>query len=68
MAAWASTGIDSLDAVLTGLQKGDNVVWQVDNVDDFATFVGPYVTRAGQDGRRLVYMCQNLQSGCRWGF
>lgn len=56
MAAWASTGIESLDAVLTGLNKGDNVVWQVDGIDDFAAFVGPYVERAKRDGRRLVYM------------
>jgi hypothetical protein len=56
MAGWASTGIDSLDAVFTGLQKGDNVVWQVDSIDDFAAFVSPYVARAGQDGRRLIYM------------
>ena len=56
MAGWASTGIDSLDAVLTGLEKGDNVVWQVDHIDDFAAFVDPYVERARQQGRRLVYL------------
>ena len=56
MVGWASTGIDGLDAVLTGLQKGDNVVWQVDGIDDFAAFVDPYVERAERQGRRLVYM------------
>jgi hypothetical protein len=56
MVGWASTGIDGLDTVLTGLQKGDNVVWQVDHIDDFAAFVDPYVKRAGQQNRRLVYM------------
>jgi len=56
MAGWASTGIDGLDAVLTGLEKGDNIVWQVDHIDDFADFVDPYVERAGQQGRRLVYL------------
>jgi hypothetical protein len=56
MSGWASTGIDSLDDVLTGLEKGDNVVWQVDNIGDFASFVGSYVERARQQGRRLVYM------------
>jgi hypothetical protein len=56
MIGWASTGFDGLDTVLTGLQKGDNVVWQVDHIDDFAAFVKPYVERAGQQGRRLVYM------------
>jgi hypothetical protein len=56
MTGWASTGIDGLDTVLTGLQKGDNVVWQVDNIENFAAFVDPYVKRAKQQERRLVYM------------
>lgn len=56
MVGWASTGIDGLDAVLTGLEKGDNIVWQVDHIDDFADFVDPYVERAVQQGRRLVYL------------
>lgn len=56
MSGWASTGIDSLDAVLTGLEKGDNVVWQVDGIRDFAAFVASYVERARQQARRLVYM------------
>jgi hypothetical protein len=56
MAGWASTGIDGLDTVLTGLEKGDNVVWQVDHIENFAAFVDPYVERANQQERRLVYM------------
>ena len=56
MPGWASTGIESLDAVLTGLQKGDNVVWQVDSIDDFAAFVTPYVQRASHQNRQMVYM------------
>ena len=56
MAGWASTGIDGLDDVLTGLEKGDNVVWQVDCIEDFSAFVDPYVERAKQQHRRLVYM------------
>jgi len=56
MAGWASTGSESLDRILTGLQKGDNVVWQVDSVEHFRSFVDPYVARAAKDGRKLVYM------------
>ncbi|UCG55579.1 MAG: PEP/pyruvate-binding domain-containing protein [Phycisphaerales bacterium] len=56
MVGWASTGLEGLDDVLGGLQKGDNVVWQVDQIDDFRDFVRPYVGRAAQDGRKLVYM------------
>ncbi|MEJ2701775.1 MAG: PEP/pyruvate-binding domain-containing protein [Sedimentisphaerales bacterium] len=56
MPGWASTGIESLDAMLGGLQKGDNVVWQVDGIDDFAAFVAAYVERASRQGRRIVYI------------
>ncbi|MHC4745167.1 MAG: PEP/pyruvate-binding domain-containing protein, partial [Planctomycetota bacterium] len=56
MAGWASTGLEGLDKVITGLQKGDNVVWQVDSVEHFRSFVDPYVARAAQDGRKIVYM------------
>jgi hypothetical protein len=56
MPGWASTGIDSLDNVFTGLNKGDNVVWQVDSIDDFSDFVTPYIERARQQSRRVVYV------------
>jgi hypothetical protein len=56
MAGWASTGIGGLDEVLTGLEKGDNVVWQVDCIEDFSPFVRSYVERANRQARRLVYM------------
>jgi hypothetical protein len=55
MGAWASTGFDGLDELLS-LQKGDNVVWQVDSVDDFRCFVKPYVTRALRENRKVVYL------------
>ena len=56
MAAWASTGLRGLDNVLNDLRKGDNIVWQVDRVEDYQQFVAPYVARAKQDGRKLIYM------------
>jgi len=56
MAAWASTGIEGLDEVLCDLKKGDNVVWQVDSIDDYRHFVSPYIARAIQDGRNVIYM------------
>ena len=56
MAERESTGLQGLDEVLNHLRKGDNVVWQVDSVNDFLHFVRPFVTRARQDSRRLVYL------------
>lgn len=51
-----ASGIKGLDGVITGLQLGDNVVWQIDYIDDYSYFVGPFVKRAIKDKRRLVYI------------
>ncbi len=56
MAAWASTGLTGLDEILCDLKKGDNVVWQVESIEDYQRFVTPYLDRAIQDGRKVVYM------------
>ncbi len=50
------TGIKGLDRVITGLQLGDNVVWQIDSIDHYADFVRPFVEQALEDKRRLVYI------------
>ncbi|HBI48174.1 MAG TPA: phosphoenolpyruvate synthase [Smithella sp.] len=51
-----STGIKGLDKTLNYLQMGDNVVFQVENIEDYKTFVNPYVKTALEKGRRIVYM------------
>ncbi len=50
-----STGLPALDAVLQGLRAGDNVVWQVETLDDYAPLVAAFVARARSEGRPLVY-------------
>ena len=50
-----STGLPGLDQVLTGLRPGDNVVWQVDSLDDYAALVQPFCQWARRNGRKLVY-------------
>ncbi len=52
----ATSGLPGLDAVLNGLQMGDNVVLQVDDIADYATFVTPFVSSALDSGRRVVYI------------
>lgn len=52
----ASTGIPGLDEILNGLRLGDNVVWQVDEIEDYRHFVTPLVRNALSEGRRIVYM------------
>src|SRR4030043_1516372 len=56
MAEQASTGLKGLDEVLNHLRKGDNVVWQVDSIDDFRSFVTPFITTAVQNDKKVVYM------------
>ncbi len=51
-----STGIKGLDKTLNYLQMGDNVVFQVENIEDYQRFINPYVQTALDRGRRVVYM------------
>ncbi|PWB65453.1 MAG: pyruvate, phosphate dikinase [Deltaproteobacteria bacterium] len=50
-----STGLPGLDGVIQGLLPGDNIVWQVDSVDDYAPFAAPFCEDALRQGKRLVY-------------
>jgi Pyruvate phosphate dikinase, AMP/ATP-binding domain len=51
-----TTGINGLDKIITKLMIGDNVVWQIDDLEDYKDFVKPYVQSALEEGRRIVYM------------
>lgn len=50
-----STGLPGLDRVLRGIEPGDNIVWGVDTIDEYAQLVVPYAAEAERAGRRLVY-------------
>ena len=50
-----STGLPELDRVLKGLIPGDNVVWQVEDVEDYVPFVRPFCRHARRQEHRLVY-------------
>ena len=52
----ASTGIVNFDEVIDSLRTGDNVVWQVDDIEDYAYFVTFFVNRALAEGKRVNYM------------
>ena len=51
-----STGLKGLDDVITGLKAGDNVVWQIDDIKDYADLVKPFVRQALKDNKKLIYM------------
>lgn len=50
-----TTGLPGLDAVLRGVQPGDNIVWQVEALADYELLVRRYAAAARAQGRRLVY-------------
>ncbi|MFA6450509.1 MAG: PEP/pyruvate-binding domain-containing protein [bacterium] len=50
-----STGLPGLDTMLKGLIPGDNIVWQLDNMDDLSFLLKPYCESARVRGRKIVY-------------
>ena len=50
-----STGLPELDELLRGLMAGDNIVWQVETIEDYLSFVEPYSRNAVAAGKRLIY-------------
>ena len=50
-----STGLPSLDQVLRAVLPGDNIVWQVDAIADYAALVAPFWSTALRLGHKVVY-------------
>lgn len=50
-----STGIQALDELVYGLRAGDNVVWKVDSVADYAAMTQPFWRAAARSGHKVVY-------------
>ncbi len=49
------SGIPQMDEHFDNIRLGDNVVWRVDDLEQFKLFVGPYVKQAIADRRNLIY-------------
>ena len=52
----ASTGHSGLDGLIDKLRLGDNVVWHVDDLEDYQTFVTLLLRRAHEEQRKVVYI------------
>ena len=50
------SGIEALDEVLQGIRLGDNIVWQVDQLEDYIYFIEPFSKATINDGWKLVYL------------
>ena len=51
-----STGLDDVDRVINYLKKGDNVVWQVDDIDHFRKFARPFAKKTIAEKEKLIYL------------
>jgi hypothetical protein len=49
------SGIPQMDEHFDNIRLGDNVVWRVDNLEEFKLFMRPYVKQAIKDKRNLIY-------------
>jgi hypothetical protein len=50
-----STGLTGLDAALKGLILGDNIVWEVESIEDYAPFVRAFYRQADKLAAPFVY-------------
>ncbi len=50
-----TSGLPELDRALCGILAGDNIVWNVDDVEQYRRVARPYAEAAKRDGRQLVY-------------
>ncbi len=50
------SGFPEMDAILDSIRMGDNVVWQVDDIEEFRFFALPFVRQAKEDGRDITYI------------
>ncbi len=49
------SGIPQMDEHFDNIRMGDNVVWRVDDLEQFKLFMEPYVKQAIRDKRNLIY-------------
>lgn len=50
------SGLEGFDRIVDSIRMGDNVVWQLDNLDEYRYFARPYAGRAAADGRNVIYI------------
>jgi len=59
-------GLPPLDQVLQGIRLGDNVVWQVDRLEDYALFAEPFARQAIRTGGgRSISVSHPTRLSCR---
>lgn len=50
------SGYPGMDEILDYIRLGDNVVWQISELDEFRMFAEPFARQAVKDGRNVIYI------------
>lgn len=50
------SGYPQMDEILDHIRLGDNVVWQISDLDEFRMFAEPFARQAVLDGRNVIYI------------
>ncbi len=50
------SGYEQMDDILDNIRLGDNVVWQISELDEFRLFAEPFARQAVKDGRNIIYI------------
>ncbi|MDR3364157.1 MAG: PEP/pyruvate-binding domain-containing protein [Clostridiales Family XIII bacterium] len=59
----AFSGFDGLDAALDYMRYGDNIVWQISDAGEYSFFARPFIQKALEDRKNVVYFCFERQRG-----
>ena len=51
-----STGIKGFDNIMGGLYPGDNVVWQVEDINNYKYVANAFAKKAIDDGKKVNYI------------
>ncbi len=49
------SGLEGLDNAIDHFRYGDNVVWEVGDIDDYAFFVCPFIDQSIEDNKNVIY-------------
>ena len=50
------SGFPQMDEILDHIRLGDNVVWQISDLEEFRMFAEPFARQAVADGRNVIYI------------
>lgn len=59
-----STGITDLDSLLDGIRSGDNILWHVPSMKEYALFVKPFLQHCSKQDLKTIYVSLDNSLKC----